>query len=219
MSQEDGEDGVERASTDPVNTPAAETHETNQKDRSTQTNNETSEANSNRKADSGPTDEQATDSSDGTDENTGSRLSGSALEKKLAEMEGRIDELETLLEDYQRRNEHEHEEIKKYAVEEFAEEMLKVKDSLQDAIEMEDLEQGTQNRLNVVVRQFDNIFTSGSIEKIDPEQGEEYDDSLHRMIDKVSSESQEAESIVEVLEVGYMMSDRVIRPARVVVAM
>jgi len=130
----------------------------------------------------------------------------------------RLDELESKVSDYERRNEREHQEIKKYAVEDLASEMLQVKDMLGDAIEMEDLEEGTERRLGVVKKQFDKTITSGSIERIDPEPQEPYDDELHRMMEKVPTAEYEPGNVVDVLENGYRSHDRVIRPARVTVA-
>lgn len=130
----------------------------------------------------------------------------------------RIDELESKVEDYQRRNRREHEEIKKYAVEDLASEMLQVNDMLGDAIEMEDLEEGTERRLGVVRKQFDKILTSGSIERIEPEPREPYDDANHRMMEKVPTDEYAPERVVEVMEPGYRTHDRVIRPARVKVS-
>ncbi|QSG02932.1 nucleotide exchange factor GrpE [Natranaeroarchaeum sulfidigenes] len=140
------------------------------------------------------------------------------LEETVEESQQRIDDLESLLSDYQRRNEHEHEEIKNYAIEDFARDMLDIKDNLQDAIELEDLQEGPERRLQIITKQFDQVFTSEQIDKIEPALGEEYDNDLHRMIDKEATDSYDTEEIVRVVEIGYAISERVIRPAQVVVS-
>ncbi|WP_227134623.1 nucleotide exchange factor GrpE [Halorubellus salinus] len=140
------------------------------------------------------------------------------LREALSQTQNRITKLETELEDYERRNEHEHEELRKYTVEELASNMLRVKDMLGDSIEMESLEPDTEERLRMVKKQFDKVLTSGRIERIEPEESDEFDDRLHRMMEKVSTSEYESEQITKVLEVGYKTNDRVIRPARVAVA-
>lgn len=140
-----------------------------------------------------------------------------ALEETVEGFDERIDELEASLNDFQRRNEHEHEEIKKYAIEDFARDMLKIKDNLQDAIKLEELQEDTERRFRILDKQFEQRFTSGGIDKIEPSSGEDYDDDLHRMIDKEESDEHEKEEIIRVVDPGYVISDRVIRPAQVVV--
>lgn len=162
-------------------------------------------------------------SDDGADEDVHEDIDALRAElddfrERLKESRAHIEQLESKVEDYERRNSHEHEKIKKYATEDLAGEMLRVKDMLEDAIEMEDLEEGTERRLGAVSRQFDKTITSGSIERIEPEPEDPYDDQYHRMMDKVQTDKYEPEQIVEVLEGGYRANDRVIRPARVRVA-
>lgn len=152
------------------------------------------------------------------DEDTDVEAEIAALREAVQESTERIDDLETKLEDYKRRNNREHEELQKYAVEDLADEMLKVKDMLEDAIELEDLEDNTESRLNMIVKQFDSVLTSGHIERIEPDVGEQYNDGWHRMTDKVTAKSHDPGQIVRVVEAGYRTHDRVIKPARVEVA-
>lgn len=141
-----------------------------------------------------------------------------SLEQTVEHSQERIEELESELSDYQRRNEREHEDIRKYAIADFAQEMLKVKDMLGDAIDIEDFDEGTERRLQMVQKQFDKVLTSGEIERIQPEVQDDYDDKSHRMVEKVTKEGFKKDEIVHVLEIGYKTHDRVIRPARVKVA-
>lgn len=142
----------------------------------------------------------------------------STIEETVEQSRERIEELEDSLDDYQRRNEYQHEELRKYALEDFAREILTVKDNLQDAVELEDLPEETEHRLRILDKQFEQVFTTGQIDKIDPSPGDEYDNDRHRMMDKEESDAHEKEEIVRVIEAGYTVSDRVIRSARVVVA-
>jgi len=152
----------------------------------------------------------------GTDVEIEAKLS--SLRETLEESRQRVDELENRLDDYERRNDREHEELRKYAVEDFAREMLQVKDMLDDAIRLEDFEPDTERRLEMIEQQFENVLTSGRIELIEPDERDPYDNRYHRMEEKVQAEGYEPNQVVHVLDVGYRASDRVIRPARVKVA-
>jgi len=146
------------------------------------------------------------------------RSNVTSLEQSVEQSQRRIEELESELADYERRNEREHEDIRKYAIADFAQEMLKVNDMLGDAIDIEEFEEGTERRLRMVQKRFEKVLTSGEIRRIEPEVQAAYDDRLHRMERKVSKEGFEREEIVRVLEVGYETHGRVLRPARVEVA-
>jgi molecular chaperone GrpE len=140
------------------------------------------------------------------------------LSREIESLRERVDKLDSDLSDYQRRTEHELEELKKYTVEDVASELLEVKDSLEDAIEVENLDEGAEQRLNIVVKQFENRLTSGRIEAYEPEPGDLLDSKYHRVADKVSTANYEDGEIVRALTTGYKTHDRVIRPANVVVA-
>lgn len=159
--------------------------------------------------------------SDGSDhEGSPDRIAAklSALEQTITGVHERVEQLEESLEDHQRRNRHEHEELKKYALEDFAREVLRVRDNLQSAIELEDFSEGTEQRLRILDKQFGQLFTTGQLTKIEPSRGDEYDDHRHRMMNKQPSDEYEAEEIIRVADPGYAVSDRIIRPAQVVVA-
>ena len=105
----------------------------------------------------------------------------------------------------------------KFAVERFAGELLAVKDSLEAALaaespSVESLRTGTE----VTLKQLIAAFEKSGLNEINPV-GEKFDPHFHQAISMVDSE-QEANTIVTVLQKGYLLSDRVLRPALVMVA-
>ena len=105
----------------------------------------------------------------------------------------------------------------KFAVERFAGELLAVKDSLEaalaaDAPSVESLKSGTE----LTLKQLVTAFEKSGLKEINPV-GDKFDPHFHQAISMVDS-AQEANSVVSVLQKGYLLSDRVLRPALVIVA-
>lgn len=144
------------------------------------------------------------------------RLSGvvTDLRETVAARDERISSLESRLEDYRRRGEREREQLEADAVADLAERMLRVKDSVDAVSGVEDLD--AEHHLELVARQFEKEFTAGDIDRIDTEGA--YDARRHKMVDRVATAEVPEGEIVRELEAGYVVGDRVLRPARVVVA-
>ena len=105
----------------------------------------------------------------------------------------------------------------KFAIERFARELLPVKDSLEIALatetqSVESLRSGTE----VTLKQLVAAFEKSALLEINPV-GEKFDPNLHQAISVVES-PQEPNTVVSVLQKGYLLTDRVLRPAMVVVA-
>jgi molecular chaperone GrpE len=105
----------------------------------------------------------------------------------------------------------------KFAVEGFASEMLAVKDSLEaalaaDASNTANLKSGVE----LTLKQLAGVFGKFSLSEIHP-MGETFDPHRHQAISVVESD-QPANTVVSVLQKGYLLNDRVIRPALVMVA-
>ncbi|MBB6647351.1 nucleotide exchange factor GrpE [Halobellus ruber] len=139
------------------------------------------------------------------------------VETAIAANRERIDELESGLADHRRRSEKEREEIREFAVEEFAREMVRVKDSLETAIQVEDLDDSAAERLELLTREFEQALSKGNVEPID-DSTEEFDALRHKIVSKEPSPDHESNEILEIAEPGYAIGDRVLRPARVVLS-
>jgi len=105
----------------------------------------------------------------------------------------------------------------KFAIESFAEYLLPVMDSLQAALadgsgDIAKLREGVE----LTARQLSSAFERGRIVELNPA-GEKFDPHRHQAISMVPSE-QDPNTVVAVLQRGYMIADRVLRPALVTVA-
>jgi molecular chaperone GrpE len=105
----------------------------------------------------------------------------------------------------------------RFAIERFAGELLAVKDSLEAALtaenpSVESLKAGSE----LTLKQLAAAFEKSGLKEIDPT-GERFDPNFHQAIGTIESE-QEAGAVVTVLQKGYLIAERVLRPALVVVA-
>ena len=105
----------------------------------------------------------------------------------------------------------------KFAVERFSGEMLAVMDSLQAgmAVETENVE-SFKSGMELTLKQLASVFDKFNIKEVNPT-GEKLDPHRHQAIGVVESE-QEANTVVSVMQKGYTLNDRVLRPALVMVA-
>lgn len=105
----------------------------------------------------------------------------------------------------------------KYAVESFSTQMLPVKDSLETTLTVENatleqLHEGVTLTLKLLSQAFDKF----SIREIDPA-GEKFDPHCHQAMTMVESDGP-PNTVMQVMQKGYLLHDRVIRPALVVVS-
>jgi molecular chaperone GrpE len=106
----------------------------------------------------------------------------------------------------------------KYAIEDFAAAVLPVKDSLETALQIQTPSvEAMQQGVALTLKQLDAAFARNRLVEIDPAPGERLDSVRHRAISMVPA-PQSANTIVSVLQKGYQIGDRVLRPALVTVA-
>jgi len=95
--------------------------------------------------------------------------------------------------------------------------LLAVKDSLDAALTVENTSiESFKEGVELTARQLDSVFEKFAIRQINPA-GEKFDPHRHQAISQVES-TQEPNTVVNVLQKGYMLNDRVLRPALVTVA-
>ena len=105
----------------------------------------------------------------------------------------------------------------KYAIENFASELVPVKDSLEAALASESpTVEAMKSGVELTLRQLKAVFDKSNLKEIDPV-GEKFDPHRHQAISTVESDA-EPNTVVQVLQKGYLLHDRVIRPALVIVA-
>jgi len=168
----------------------------------------------------------------------GAAGSPEASEAEKASPEARIAEVETELADHKdrllralaetenvrRRAQREREDASKYAVAGFAKDLLSAVDNLRRAIESlpesEVKDERTRGLLDGVAateRELLGAFERHGIRRIDPK-GERFDHNLHQAIFEAERPDQPSGSVIEVLQPGYVLHDRLLRPAMVGVA-
>ena len=105
----------------------------------------------------------------------------------------------------------------KYAVENFSTELLSVMDSLEAALAVENATvENFKSGMELTLKQLTAAFTKFNIQQLNP-QGEKFDPHLHQAMCMVESELPH-NTVVQVMQKGYLLNDRVIRPALVSVS-
>jgi molecular chaperone GrpE len=107
-----------------------------------------------------------------------------------------------------------------YGAESLAREFLSVGDNLQraldsseDATDLDSMKEG----LELTFKSFESALKSAGITSIDPA-GENFDPEKHEALSLVQDESREENTVIEVVQKGFMILDRVLRPAKVIVS-
>jgi molecular chaperone GrpE len=139
------------------------------------------------------------------------------LQARHAEMSDAYLRAKAEVENIRRRAEEEVAKARKFAVESFAESMLPVRDSLEAAIGIpnasnEQLLEGT----HATLRQLTSALERHRVVAIAPPAGTRFDPHQHQAISVVPAD-QEPNTVVAVLQKGYLIADRVLRPALVTV--
>lgn len=120
-------------------------------------------------------------------------------------------------ENVRRRGMEEAEKARKFAVESFSSDLLAVKDSLEAALatdagaSLESVKSGVE----ITLKQLVSVFERHAIQEVNP-LGEKFDPNFHQAISMVDAEG-EPNTVATVLQKGYLLNDRVIRPALVMV--
>ncbi|MGN6390198.1 MAG: nucleotide exchange factor GrpE [Burkholderiaceae bacterium] len=141
-----------------------------------------------------------------------------AAEAKAAEMQEAFLRARADTENVRRRAQEDIARAHKFAIENFAEALVPVKDSLEMALKVdtpsvESLKEG----VDMTLRQLSSAFEKHRLVEVNPAAGEKLDPMKHQAISMVQA-NQEANTIVSVLQKGYMIADRLLRPALVTVA-
>jgi molecular chaperone GrpE len=161
--------------------------------------------------------------------NDASAQASPSLEQQLAELQAKhADVSDAYLrakaeaENIRRRAEEEISKARKFAVESFAESLLPVRDSLEAAIashvaKPDTLVETVIEGVHATLRQLASALERNKVIEVNPPAGDKFDPNLHQAISMVPAE-QEANTVVGVLQKGYTIADRVLRPALVTVA-
>ncbi|MBK9133671.1 MAG: nucleotide exchange factor GrpE [Betaproteobacteria bacterium] len=147
------------------------------------------------------------------------------MQQELAELKARHAEVSDAYlrakaegENIRRRAEEDVAKARKFAIEAFAESLLPVKDSLEAAVAQpkasnEQLLEG----VHVTLRQLAGALERNKVVQVAPPAGTKFDPHQHQAISMVPAD-QEPNTVVTVLQKGYLINERVLRPALVTVA-
>ena len=139
------------------------------------------------------------------------------LEEKLAEAEAQVLYVKAEGENIRKRSVEDIDKARKFALERFSGELLSVKDSLDAALAVENANlESYKNGVEITQKQLINVFEKFGINEINA-LGEKFDPNQHQAISMVESE-EEPNKILTVLQKGYLLNERVIRPALVTVS-
>jgi molecular chaperone GrpE len=119
------------------------------------------------------------------------------------------------LENIRRRSYEEADKTRKFAIEGFSQELLSVKDSLEASLGSDNLDTKILiDGVELTLKQLNAVFEKFNIVEINPI-GEKFDPNEHQAMSMVESKEQESNTVLSVLQKGYKLNDRVIRPAMV----
>lgn len=144
-----------------------------------------------------------------------------AAEEKAKEHWERVLRTEAEKENVRKRAERDSDSARRYAVENFATELLAVRDSLelgleaarQEDADIEKIREGTE----LTYRMLTQVMEKFNIEEIDPV-GEKFNPDLHQAMSMQEVEGHESNTVISVMQKGYRLNERLLRPALVMVA-
>ncbi len=147
------------------------------------------------------------------------------LEAGIAELKDRLLRSMAELENFRRRAEKEREDVVKYAISIFARDMLTVADNLRRALESIPAEARSDDDnlhtlaagIELTERELLAAFDRHGIKKFEP-LGETFSHDLHQAMFEVEDKEKPAGTIVQVMQPGYLLNDRLLRPAMVALA-
>ncbi|HET7658024.1 MAG TPA: nucleotide exchange factor GrpE [Bacillales bacterium] len=139
------------------------------------------------------------------------------LEKEKEELKKRLLRVQADYDNFRRRTREESAAAAKYRAQGFAEKLLPAFDSFERALDVKVESEEAKSLLKgleIVHRQLKDAFEQENIREIEAE-GKPFDPQYHQAVMQVEEEGAEPNTVVEVMQKGYVLNDRVIRPAMV----
>lgn len=145
-----------------------------------------------------------------------------ALEEQVSELKDQLLRSVAELDNYRKRAEREKEQLRKFGIANFAKDLLSAADNLRRAVESgpSDLEGADESVKNLILgvemteKELLNAFEKNGVRKIDPA-GEKFDYNFHQAMFEVETDKEEPGVVMQVLQPGYAIEDRVLRAAMV----
>jgi molecular chaperone GrpE len=147
------------------------------------------------------------------------------LEARIGELTDRLLRAHADMENLRKRTERDKEDMAKYAITRFARDVLSVGDNLQRAIaavpagaaDEDPALKALIDGVTLTEREFLNVLERNGVKRLDPS-GEPFNPHQHQAMTEVENREVTPGTVVQVFQPGYILEDRVLRPAMVVVA-
>ncbi len=147
-----------------------------------------------------------------------------ALKKQLEEAEAKASDFkdkwmrsEAEFQNYRKRIERDHEVTRHSMKGDIVKKILPVLDDLERALQNRPADEAWADGIELIVRKFQSVLESEGVKRIEAE-GAEFDPNFHEAISNEPNDEVESGHVIAVVQNGYMLGERVIRPALVRVA-
>lgn len=149
------------------------------------------------------------------DENQKTDAQSNDLLEQIEDLKNQVLYAKAEAENIRRRSYEEADKTRKFAIEGFSQELLSVKDSLEASLGSDNVDNKILiDGVELTLKQLNAVFEKFNIVEINPI-GEKFDPNEHQAMSMVESKEQESNTVLSVLQKGYKLNDRVIRPAMV----
>lgn len=139
-------------------------------------------------------------------------------EEKVANYHEELLRAKADVENIRRRAQEDVSKARKFGIESFAESLVPVVDSLEAALQQSNQDAAAwQQGVEATLKQLITAFERNALKAIDPQPGDTFDPHLHQAISKIPSNQADG-TVAQVLQKGYVISERVLRPALVMVS-
>ncbi len=161
-----------------------------------------------------------------TDDADGANAELEQLRAENEDLKNRVLRAMADMENLRRRTEREKQDSGKYAISRFAQDIVSVADNLTRAIESlggegedhsADSVKNMISGVEMTERELQNVLSRHGVTKLDP-MGEKFDPNFHEAMFEIENKDVPSGSVIQVVQVGYQIGERVLRPARVGVA-
>ncbi|MGB3288729.1 MAG: nucleotide exchange factor GrpE [Burkholderiaceae bacterium] len=142
----------------------------------------------------------------------------SESQEKVAQYHEELLRAKAEVENIRRRAQEDVAKARKFGTESFAESLIPVRDSLEAALSLtEQTAQAWKEGVEATLRQLNAAFERNLLKEVAPAEGDKFDPHVHQAISSVHSELPEG-TVVQLLQKGYTIAERVLRPALVMVS-
>ena len=139
------------------------------------------------------------------------------LRKELGELNDKYLRVVAEYQNFRRRTEKEKQDIYAFGNEKIVSDMLNVIDNFERALVTETADEGFKEGMRLIFKQFQDLLAKNGVKEIEA-LGQEFDPNFHNAVMTEDSTEYDSGCVTQVLQKGYTLNDRVVRPSMVKVA-